>query len=98
MSARPRDEKREQRIETEIVVDAYGPEEQALGWYYWLDGRLQFPLRARCIAERRIGVQAQFLRRFASALRLYHRPGLHSGQGQDALGGSAWALVRGCLS
>jgi len=32
MSKRPRDEEREQRIETEIIVDAYGPEEQALGW------------------------------------------------------------------
>jgi hypothetical protein len=54
MSERPRDKEREQRIETEIVVDTYGPEEQALGWNYWLDGRLQFLVRARCIAERRI--------------------------------------------
>ena len=54
MSERPRDEEREQRIEMEIIVDAYGPEEQALGWYYWLEGQLRFPLRARCIAERRI--------------------------------------------
>ena len=54
MNERPRDEEREQRIEMEIIVDAYGPEEQALGWYYWLEGQLQFPFRARCIAERRI--------------------------------------------
>jgi Calcium binding len=54
MSERARDEEREQRIEMEIIVDAYGPEEQALGWYYWLEGQLQFPFRARCIAERRI--------------------------------------------
>src|SRR5437868_4214893 len=54
MSERPRDEEREQRIEMEIIVDAYGPEEQALGWYYWLEGQLQFPFRARCIAEHRI--------------------------------------------
>jgi hypothetical protein len=54
MSQRPRDEEREQRIEMEIIVDAYGPEEQALGWYYWLEEQLQFPFRARCIAERRI--------------------------------------------
>lgn len=53
MSERPRDEEREQRIEMEIIVDAYGPEEQALGWYYWLEEHLQFPFRARCSAERR---------------------------------------------
>ena len=35
-----------------IIVDAYGPEEQALGWYYYLDGMLRFPFRARCITER----------------------------------------------
>ena len=25
---------REERIEMEIIVDAYGPEEQAMGWFY----------------------------------------------------------------
>ena len=25
---------REERITMEIIVDAYGPEEQAMGWYY----------------------------------------------------------------
>jgi len=53
MSERPQDEERERRIEMEIIVDAYGPEEQALGWYYWLEEHLHFPFRARCIAERR---------------------------------------------
>jgi len=28
---------RENRIAEEIIVDAYGPEEQAMGWYYWID-------------------------------------------------------------
>ena len=32
-----RDEAREQRIEMEIVVDCYGPEEQAMGWYVYRD-------------------------------------------------------------
>src|SRR3954447_2495985 len=50
----PRDEEREDRIADEIIVDAYEPEEQALGWYYYLEGKLQFPFRARCIAERAI--------------------------------------------
>ncbi len=48
------DEEREQRISMEIVVDAYGPEEQAMGWYYSLKDRLGFPFLARCVAERAI--------------------------------------------
>jgi Calcium binding len=38
----------------EIIVDAYTPEEQAMGWYYSLEDRLHFPFVARCIAERSI--------------------------------------------
>jgi hypothetical protein len=49
-----RDEAREERIMMEIVVDAYGPEEQAVGWYYYLKGLLQFPFLSHCIAERAI--------------------------------------------
>jgi hypothetical protein len=30
-----KDSKREHRIAMEIIVDAYGPEEQAMGWYYY---------------------------------------------------------------
>ena len=52
MPERPRDDEREERIQMEIVVDAYGPEEQALGWYAYLDDALQFPCLARCVAER----------------------------------------------
>jgi hypothetical protein len=52
MPERPRDDEREERIQMEIVVDAYGPEEQALGWYAYLDDALQFPFLARCVAER----------------------------------------------
>lgn len=29
-----RNEEREERVSDEATVDAYGPEEQALGWYY----------------------------------------------------------------
>jgi hypothetical protein len=54
MKRRSRDEEREQRITMEIVVDAYTPEEQAMGWYYSLEDRLRFPFVARCIAERSI--------------------------------------------
>ena len=49
-----REEEREQRITMEIVVDAYTPEEQAMGWYYSLEDRLHFTFVARCITERSI--------------------------------------------
>ena len=45
---------REERITMEIIVDAYGPEEQAMGWYYYLDEMLQFPFTAVCNARRAI--------------------------------------------
>jgi hypothetical protein len=48
------DEVREERIINEIIVDAYGPEEQAMGWYCYLEDRLAFPFKARCVRERRI--------------------------------------------
>ncbi len=48
-----KDEERERRIEDEVVVDAYGEEERALGWYYYLESRVKFPFQARCIAEER---------------------------------------------
>ena len=48
------DEEREQRISMEIIVDAYGPEEQALGWHAYLSGTLNFPFSARCVALRAI--------------------------------------------
>jgi hypothetical protein len=43
---------REQRIHNEVIVDAYGPEEQALGWYYYLENKIQFPFSARCMAAK----------------------------------------------
>jgi hypothetical protein len=49
-----RDQEREQRITMEIVVDAYTPQEQAIGWYYSLEDRLHVPFAARCTAQRSI--------------------------------------------
>ena len=43
---------REDRIENEAIVDAYGPQEQAMGWYYYLENRLSFPFQAKCIASK----------------------------------------------
>ena len=42
------------RIHNEIVVDAYGPEEQAVSWHTVLGDRLAFPFDARCVAERSV--------------------------------------------
>ncbi|ABW27769.1 calcium-binding protein [Acaryochloris marina] len=53
MSPIEQDEVREQRITMEIVVDAYTAEEQALGWYYYLERTLQFPFMATYMMQRR---------------------------------------------
>ncbi|OHB67344.1 MAG: calcium-binding protein [Planctomycetes bacterium RBG_13_60_9] len=54
MGKAERNAKREHRIAMEIIVDAYGPEEQAMGWYYYLEEKLGFPFPATCIAERAV--------------------------------------------
>lgn len=38
---------REDRIEMEVVVDANGPEERVMGWYYYLEEKLAVPFQAR---------------------------------------------------
>jgi hypothetical protein len=53
MTRPEKDEAREYRIAMEIVADAHDEEEQALGWFYYLEDTLRVPFRARCIAERR---------------------------------------------
>jgi hypothetical protein len=45
-----KDAAREERILMEAIVDANGPEEQAMGWYYYLDDKISFPFDAECIA------------------------------------------------
>ena len=50
----PRKTQSEDRITMEIVVDAHDAEEQAMGWYYYLDEKLEFPFTATCIGERAI--------------------------------------------
>jgi hypothetical protein len=47
-----KDPVRENRIHEEAIVDAYGPEEQAMGWYYYLENKLAFPFSATCIASK----------------------------------------------
>lgn len=48
------DAERDERITYEVIVDAYGSEEQALGWYYYLEEKMNFPVMARCIKERTV--------------------------------------------
>jgi hypothetical protein len=45
---------RERRILEEIVVDAHDEEERAMGWFAYLEDRLQFPFTARCVSKRAI--------------------------------------------
>jgi hypothetical protein len=54
--ARAKDEIREQRIAMEAVVDAYGSSERAMGWYYYLDGKMKVPFKARCRFMRPISI------------------------------------------
>ncbi len=49
-----RDGEREERIYNEVIVDAYGPEEQAIGWYCYLEEHITFSFKARCIAPRKV--------------------------------------------
>ena len=46
------DDEFDRRLSLEIIPDAYGPEEQALSWYYYLEERLQFPFEAECMSDR----------------------------------------------
>ena len=52
MLKRPREDAREERIGWEIVPDAHDAEEQAAGWYAYLEDTLRFPFLARCRATR----------------------------------------------
>src|SRR2546422_185967 len=64
--ARRKDDIREDRIAMEAIVDAYNSGERAMGWYYYLDGKLKFPFKARCrlvrsISSLRIGEEVEVL-------------------------------------
>ena len=43
---------REDRIHNEAIVDAYGPEEKAMSWYYYLENKIRFPFQAKCIVAK----------------------------------------------
>ncbi len=48
-----KDEDRDDRIYDEAVVDAHGPEERSVSWFYYLEDKIQFPFQAECIRHRR---------------------------------------------
>lgn len=52
MSNKTGDPKRDRRISTEILVDAYEVEERAMSWYYYLADKLAFPFNGKCRIER----------------------------------------------
>jgi len=52
MAKPKKDPTREDRIRDEVIVDANGPEEQGMGWYYYLEDKLRFPFQAKCIVSK----------------------------------------------
>jgi hypothetical protein len=52
MKKSAKDPVREDRIHEEAIVDAYGSEEKAMSWYYYLEGKLTFPFKGRCIGTK----------------------------------------------
>ena len=54
MVKRKEEPEREERITMEIIVDAYGPEERAMSWYYYLEEKIEFPFTAVCSIRRAI--------------------------------------------
>jgi hypothetical protein len=50
---------RDERIENEIVVDAYGPEEHDMGWYYYLEDKIRFPFQAKCIVAKAVSPRSK---------------------------------------
>jgi hypothetical protein len=53
--ASPKENKaREHRIAMEAVIDAYNESERAMGWYCYLDAKIQSPFAAKCTVRRAI--------------------------------------------
>ena len=62
----PEDRVREDRILFDVVVDAYDESERAMGWYYYLQDKMQMPFPASCsqtlpTSTLRIGQQIEVL-------------------------------------
>ncbi|HOW64767.1 MAG TPA: calcium-binding protein [Verrucomicrobiota bacterium] len=66
MARRRIDKDREERIEMEIIEDAYDESERAMRWHCYLESVLKFPLKARCISKKassplRVGQEIEVL-------------------------------------
>lgn len=53
MSIIEEDKEREERIDFEIVVDAYDEVERAMGWYCYLEDNLNFPFSAKWLSGKK---------------------------------------------
>ena len=53
MKGPKRDPIGEDRIHNEAIVDA-SPEEQAMSWYYYLEGKISFPFQALCVVAKAV--------------------------------------------
>ncbi len=51
MSEIEQDDIREERIAMEAVVDCYDEQEVAMGWYYYLEDRIDFPFKAKWVSR-----------------------------------------------
>jgi hypothetical protein len=49
---RERNEAWEHHLAMDIMPDAYSEEEQVMSWYVYLEEKLHFPFKARCIKAR----------------------------------------------
>jgi hypothetical protein len=49
MADKRKNQDREARFDNDIVVDAYNAAERAMGWYYYLEEKLQFPAGQRSV-------------------------------------------------
>lgn len=47
------DDAREERIAMEAIVDCYDEYEQAMGWYYYLEDRINFPFQAKWVSRQK---------------------------------------------
>lgn len=55
MNKRPKqEEEREERITMEIIVDCYNEHEARTGWYCYLEDKLAFPFKAKCVKSRKM--------------------------------------------
>ena len=52
MKKTAKDPIREDRIHQEAIVDAYGSEEKAMSWYYYLESKISFPFHAKCLTTK----------------------------------------------